>query len=205
MSTVRATDPLGASSTPSTMARVSGRAGLRRWTEAALLIGAPLLAGVMFYLAGAPDPGTSVFVETNGANYALPAYAAHTSGSADGSGSPAALASGAPQSLYVVGLPTPAGRPAPKLYAFVIDAADPQFQSEVIAIPAEIHQLNRHAYRVTSPQLSQWGPGVASFELYERVIARHPGSRAVLEAAIGLEIDDGRGSRRVYALRVGPR
>ena len=203
---MRASAPLVMPPATPAMARVSSRANVRRFLEAALWIGVPMLVGMVFYLANAPDSGAGVFVETDHENYALPARPAGTPQlPSDGRTAAAVLADGAPRSLYVVGFQAPAGGPKVKLYALVVDNADPEFQSEVVPIAAEVHQLNGRAYRVTSPQLALWGPDVEAFKLYDRVLATHAGSRTTMEAAIGLEIEDGNGLRQVFTLRVGPR
>jgi hypothetical protein len=180
------------------------RETMGRWLMAGAFVAGPIAFGGFFFAMRAPDRSVGVFVETPRATYALSAYSPAGRPDVEGSDAPAVLPERGLVSFFVVGLPMPASGPSAKVYALVVDAADGSFKSDRVPIPAAVTRANATSYRVMAPHLDAWAPGQPAFMLYEKVAATHAGSRAGLEAAIGLDVEDASGGHRLYTVRVGP-
>ena len=175
--------------------------------KALALIAGPLVCGILYFLIEAPDRGPGVFLETEQGTYRLSGHPTHSPHSlSDARTSAAVIADRGAVAFFVVGLPVPATGPVARLYVFAMDDADSTFRSEYVSLPVTISQINARAFRVTSDQLATWGPETEAFRRYQDVLPNHHGSRATIEAWIGLEIQrTAAGSPEMYAVRVGPR
>jgi hypothetical protein len=187
------------------------RENLVRVVKTSALVIVPLLCGLIFFLVEAPGRGTGVYLEVErGADTVVHEVAGFPSRVVASPAGAAAHALVIPDgqllSFFIVGPPASAiiqAAPAAKLYAFVIDDSDPKFVSDYALLPATVRQVNPRAYRVTSDQFL-WNADSLAYKQYQKVLATSLGSRATMEAMVGVEVSDPNGGATMYAVRVGP-
>lgn len=176
-------------------------------TKAALLIGGPIVIGVLYFLAVAPRQEVGVYVETSAGMYALSMDSSRDRLSRDVLSHAPAVAGDAVVSFFILapeGSALSESARSAGVCLFVVGPGTSDVPSTCKPLPTSVTRVHPRLYHVTAEGLRLWGRDSAAFNMYRQSLERTASPRARLEVMVALVLPLAQEPSRMYSVRLGP-